>query len=187
MNSELESFQLQLLSIRQSAPGLWNGLTDAQFNWRPSADRWSIGDCFAHLNETAGKFVPEIDRTLAKARAEGLTSAEGGGLGLVERLFLAMNEPPPKMRVKAPQAFRPPASSQRPLAAVSRDFLAWQDELAVRIGRAEGIDLGRARGRSPVVPLVRWSLRGMFAVLLAHERRHIWQAREVRTARAFPV
>jgi hypothetical protein len=36
------------------------------------------------------------------------------------------------------------------------------------------------------MPLWTWSLGTFIAVMLAHERRHIWQAREVRKATAFP-
>jgi hypothetical protein len=32
-----------------------------------------------------------------------------------------------------------------------------------------------------------WSLTGTFAILIAHQRRHVWQARQVRKNPAFPV
>ena len=38
--AELESYQDQLLSIRQDATGLMSGLSDAQFNWQPEPGRW---------------------------------------------------------------------------------------------------------------------------------------------------
>ena len=39
----------------------------------------------------------------------------------------------------------------------------------------------------PAAPLLKWSLGTMFAITLAHERRHLWQARVVRNDRNFPV
>ena len=36
MNSDIESFHYQLLSITQDAAWYCDGLTDAQFNWRPA-------------------------------------------------------------------------------------------------------------------------------------------------------
>ena len=66
------------------------------------------------------------------------------------------------------------------------EFMNWQTALGERIRGADGIDLRRARHKSPVAPLS-WSLGTMFAVVLAHERRHTWQARQVRNDRAFPV
>jgi hypothetical protein len=65
-------------------------------------------------------------------------------------------------------------------------FAQWQDRLEERVRAADGLDLRRARQRSPVFPLVKWSLGTMLALVLAHERRHIWQARQVRNERQFP-
>ena len=69
MMPELETYQDQLLSIKQDAEGLMSVLTDAQFNWRPAPGRWSIAECFDHLNTTARLFVPAIDAAIATARA----------------------------------------------------------------------------------------------------------------------
>jgi len=65
-------------------------------------------------------------------------------------------------------------------------FADWQDRLVERIKTADGFDLRRVRRRSPVLPLMKWSLGTMFALVLAHERRHIWQARQVRNQKGFP-
>ena len=42
---------------------------------------------------------------------------------------------------------------------------------------AKGVDLGRARVRSPFFRLLRTSADESFRILLAHNRRHLWQAR----------
>ena len=68
-----------------------------------------------------------------------------------------------------------------------REFMEWQAAIDERIRRADGLDLKRTRERSPAVPLVKWSLGTMLAITLAHERRHLWQAREVRNDKRFPV
>ena len=46
---ELEQYRRQFEQIADQAKELTSGLTEAQFNWRPAADRWSIEDCLAHL------------------------------------------------------------------------------------------------------------------------------------------
>ena len=50
MIAEIETYQDQLLSITQDVPGLIGRLSDEQFNWRPAANRWSMAECFDHLN-----------------------------------------------------------------------------------------------------------------------------------------
>lgn len=186
MNADLESYRLQIVTIRQDAPGLWNGLTDAQFNWRPSPDKWSIGDCFAHLNETAKRTVPVLDEMIARARSRGLLANGPFVLGLIERTFVKSLEPPPRFRGKAPKRLQPVPSTHRALEPVTREFLNWQDAIDARLDSADGVDLVRVKGPSPAQPIIKWTLAGLLSITLAHERRHIWQAREVRNHPAFP-
>jgi hypothetical protein len=185
MTPELETYQDQLLSIKQDAEGLMSVLTDLQFNWRPAPDRWSIAECFAHLNATARLYVPAIDAAIATARARELRGQGPFVYPLFERLFLRMSEPPPKVRFRAPAAFRPAAASAPD--GVRREFTEWQEKLGERLVQADGLDLRRARHRSPAIGIFHWSLGTMFAVMLAHQRRHIWQARQVLTQPGFPA
>src|SRR5262249_27412667 len=62
---------------------------------------------------------------------------------------------------------------------VRSEFQRWQDEIAARLRESNGLDLRRAKYVWPFWP-VKWSLGASFQLLLAHERRHIWQARQVR-------
>jgi hypothetical protein len=181
VNAALEGYQDQLLSIRQTVPGLVANLSDAQFAWSPGPKRWSMAQCFDHLNATARAFVPAIDKAMEDARARGLTGSGPFGYSLFERIFLRSTEPPPGMRFPAPRILAP-APPGKPMAAVLSEFMEWQDRLDERIRLADGLDLRRARARSPAFPLFVWSLGALFAITLAHERRHIWQAGQVRNA-----
>jgi hypothetical protein len=184
MNSELETYLDQLLSITQDVPGLIGKLSHEQFNWRPAPERWSIAECFDHLNASARAFVPAMDAAIADARARRLESQGPFTYPLIERVFVRVNEPPPKLTFRAPRALKP--SPGKEVDLVLGEFMNWQTALGERIRRADGIDLRRARHKSPVGPL-KWSLGTMFAVVLAHERRHTWQARQVRREIGFPV
>ncbi|MDO8793556.1 MAG: DinB family protein [Vicinamibacterales bacterium] len=184
MVSELETYLDQLTSIRQDAGGLMSGLSDEQFMWRPDPGRWSMSECFDHLNITAERnFIPGIDGAIADARKRGLTSAGPFVYPALQQLFLRVSEPPPKVRFKAPAAAKP--KHPRPLSVVRDEFMAWQDRIAERIHQAEGLDLRKARHPTPL-RVWRWSLGTYLGVTLAHERRHIWQARQVRNTAGFP-
>jgi hypothetical protein len=180
VNAQLESFQDQLISIRQPVPGLVASLSDAQFRWSPDGKRWSMAHCFDHLNVTAREAVSNIDAALAKARARGLTAPGPFVYPLLERLFVSSMEPPVRLRMRAPKKLRP--APDKPKADIVGEFMQWQDRLEERIRQADGIDLRRARSRSPASDLITWSLGTLFASTLAHERRHLWQARQVRLA-----
>jgi hypothetical protein len=183
--AELDSYADQLLSIRQDATGLMSGMSDAQFNWQPAPGRWSMAGCFDHLNlSAAGLFMPSIDAAIATARAQGLKSNGPFVYSAFERWCIRTNDAPPGIRFKAPRPVQP--ASNKTIDAVRSEFLRWQDELGRRLREADGLDLKRARHQSPI-PLVKWSLGAYFQLMLAHERRHIWQARQVRQDRAFPA
>jgi hypothetical protein len=179
VNAEIETLQDQLLSVRQDVPGIVHGLAAAQFNQRPAKNRWSIAECLDHLNATARLLMPGFDAAIEKGQSLGLTSNGPFAYPLFERLFLAAMEPPPRFRFRAPAPLAPAPSHRDPGEAL-REFLTWQERLGERILRADGLDLRRVRMRSPVQPLLAYSLGTGFAATLAHERRHLWQARQVR-------
>jgi hypothetical protein len=185
VNAELEGYSDQLLSVKQDATGLMSGLSEAQFNWQPGPGRWSMAGCFDHLNKSAAQlFIPSIDAAIADARSQGLKSNGPFVYSAFERWLVKTNDAPPKIRFKAPKPFQPPPS--KPIDVVREEFLRWQDELGKRLRDADGLDLRRARHKSPI-PLVKWSLGGFFQMMLAHERRHTFQARQVRQNPAFPA
>jgi hypothetical protein len=184
VNAELEGYSDQLLSVRQDASGLMSGLSDAQFNWQPAPGRWSIAGCFDHLNKAAAQlFIPKIDAAIATARTQNLRSDGPFAYSAFERWCVKTNDAPPKMRFKAPSALKP--SPRLSLDDVRSQFLHWQDQLSSKLRAADGLDLVRTREKSPI-PLVKWSLGAFFQLMLAHERRHTFQARQVRQHPDFP-
>ena len=184
MNAELQGYGDQLLSVRQDAAGLMSGLSDAQFNWQPAPGRWSMAGCVDHLNKSAsGLFIPKIDSAIATARARTLTSNGPFAYPALERWAIRNNDAPAKMRFKAPKSMQP--APNLPLAQARSEFVRWQDELAKRLQEADGLDLRRAKETFPFWPLT-WSLGSLIQMMLAHERRHVWQARNVRQDPAFP-
>jgi hypothetical protein len=178
MNAELEGNLDQLFSIRQDAPGIVARLSIQQANWRPAPNRWSIAECFSHLNLSAAAVMRTLDDAIAQGRAGGVIGTGPAAYPLWERLFAQSLEPPPWPRVRTIAALAP-AREQKP-EDVLHEFLEWQDRFAERVRGADGLDLRHVRARSPVSSWLRYSLGTAFRVFLAHERRHLWQARHVR-------
>jgi len=185
MNSELQGYGDQLLSVRQDATGLMSGLTDAQFNWQPAPGRWSMAGCFDHLNKSAASlFMPRIDGAIADGRARGLKSDGPFAYPAFERWVIRSNDAPAKMRFKAPKNVQP--APNLTVEQVRAEFVRWQDELSRRIQEADGLDLRRAKQTWPFWPL-KWSLGTFILLMIAHERRHTYQARIVRQSPGFPA
>jgi hypothetical protein len=103
---------------------------------------------------------------------------------LAGRLLLRTSEPQSRVRFKSPKAFQPrPDGSRDEIAASLRTH---QIAYIERLRRANGLDLSRARVTSPVSKWLRFSLGTLFAVIAAHERRHLCQARRIAAMPGFP-
>ncbi len=184
MHPELDAYLQQLEAIRADARQLVAGLSDAEFNRRPAARRWSAAECLDHLNMVR-KVLPAIDRAITNAAARGLRSDGPFRYGWFARWMIRSFEPPPRRRFRNPRLLKP---AHQPLApdAVLQEFLSLRDALTRRVRQADGLDLQRAIVVSPVSRFFRMPLGGYLAFLLAHDRRHLWQARQALGAGAAP-
>jgi hypothetical protein len=171
-------------AARLDALDLLAGLDDAAFNWRRLTGTWSMAECLDHLNLTGRLYLRALDRAIEKGREMNLLGAAPFRYGLLERLIVRFMDAPPMFRIKAPKAFVP--ASEARLAESLAAFVALQDEFKERLARAEGLDLRRVKARSPVSKHIRFSLGNAFAAIAAHQRRHLWQARQLQKDAGFP-
>jgi hypothetical protein len=167
--------------VKAAGRAVAGGLSHSQLNWREAPGRWSIAECLAHLNYSVSQVLPAVDQTIARARARQETGAGPFRYGWFSRMIIGSMEPPPRFRMRSPKLFRTPAAEYEAGALLAR-FVAVREQLADRVRAADGLDLARAIVTSPANRLVRMPLGAYVAFLLAHERRHLWQARAVRAA-----
>lgn len=175
----------QLDAIKRDGEAIASGLSDAQLNWHPAPERWSIADCLQHLNVGVSKTIPAFDTAIANGRAKGRTATGPFKYGWFARLVAGSMEPPPKFRMKTPPMMRVPLTATYRAADLLPEFARVRDQLASRVRQADGLDLARVRTISPVNRLLRLPLGAYFQFILAHERRHLWQARQVRNSPGF--
>lgn len=184
MAPELAELDRQFAALKAEASELVSGLKGSQFNWRPDPRSWSMAECLLHLNIVGDRYVHVLEKTLAEARARGLVGQGPFGYGWLGKWLLANTEPPPKRKFKAPRSFTP--TDDQPITAVLPTFLHLQEQLALRIEQANGLDLARVKVPAPGLGPVKLNLHITFAWIAAHERRHLWQARQVRNRARFP-
>jgi hypothetical protein len=184
LTPEIESLRAQFERLAADADALVRPLTDTQFRWRPSPESWSISDCIEHLNTVARLYLPSLDEGIADAIRRGLYAEGPFRYNWMGRLFVRLMEPPPPLRLRTPQAFVPPAPRSR--AEIMAAFRAYQVQFVDRLRQANGLDLARARATSPASRWIRLPLGTAFALMTAHERRHLWQARRVMESEGFP-
>lgn len=185
-DGEIARYAQEFAAIHEAFGRLVEGVDEEAFNRRPSPDRWSIGECLAHLVITADQYLPALDGAIERAWAARLTGTGPFQHGPIGNWFVRFMEPPVKTRVKAPGKFQPPRQRHSMDATVAA-FRDRQNQFLARLRRASGLHLSRVKVRSPAMPLMRWSLGQTFALMAAHERRHLWQAGKVKEEiRGFP-
>jgi hypothetical protein len=181
---ELRDYHEQLENIKEDALELTAPLEDAQFNWRPTPRKWSISECLSHLNVANGLDVPQLSEEIARGRAAGLTASGPFRYGFLSRAFIRFTEPPVNFKTRAPKAYRP--TSGQPKDKVVAEFISIHDQLLDLISKANGLDLSRIKVPT-FMPRIKFSLGQRFALLAAHDRRHLRQAWDVRKHANFPV
>jgi hypothetical protein len=176
---ELEGIELEV--HRNLAP-----LTDAQFNWRPGAGRWSVGECLDHLALTTSLMLAQVRPAVERAKAEGKMGGPGPyPYGLIGGWFVRTMETPGKRPMPAPKNFVP--ASGLPRSAVLGKFAGAMQEFRETLESARGLALGRVKARSSAQGggWIRLNLAAWFAASLAHGRRHLAQAERVTKAAGF--
>jgi hypothetical protein len=177
MTPELTDDLRQIEAIKAEARALVTGLSYERFNERPAPGRWSVAECLDHLNAIR-KILPAIDRAIEDAEGRALRSPGPFRYGWWARANVRWMEPPPRFRMTTVRMLEPRETRLIP-DDVLREFVELREALADRVRRADGLDLKRAVVQSPVSRWFRLSLGAYIAFLLAHDRRHLWQAHRV--------
>ena len=185
LTPEIDAFRVEFERLSAEADALVTPLSEPQFHWQPSAGAWSVAQCIEHLNVVARLYLPKLDEGIADAIRRGLYAAGPFTYNWFGRFFVQAMEPPAKMKTKTPAAFLP--GPQRSRHEIMAAFRAYQVQFIDRLRQANGLDLSRARVMSPASRLIRLPLGSGFALMAAHERRHLWQARQVTCAPGFPT
>jgi hypothetical protein len=181
----LQTIASETEKISSDARQLVAALADAQLNWKPAPNGWSIAQCLEHLAVTSEKFDQDFTRAIARGREKRPVSGAvryrptmfGGWL--VKHL-----SPEAKRKMPAPRVFRPSESSA--IKGVLERFLRQQETFLGFVNDARGIDYNKTRLRSPVTPLIRYSLADALVMTVVHGQRHLAQARRVRETPGFP-
>jgi hypothetical protein len=181
---EIDEFRNQFEQLSAEADALTGPLSDEQFTWRPASDAWSIAECLEHLNATARLYLPALDEGIADAIRRGVYGEGPFKYNWFGRLSVRFSDPPVRMRMKAPENVRPAAGRAR--REILAAFRAYQVQYIDRLRQANGVDLARARVRVPSGGWIRIPLGSGFALMAAHERRHLWQAKRVMESEGFP-
>ncbi|HEY5610472.1 MAG TPA: DinB family protein [Thermoanaerobaculia bacterium] len=169
MVQELERTQSKFLKSIE-------GLSDAQWSFKPAPDRWSVAECAEHIAASEPFIRAMVAGVLAKEATpemlkEGVQKDEIVGKGLVDR----------SQKFKAPEPLVPTNRFGTPAAAIE----AFTQERAetIKLAASDADLRSHADKHFLFGPLDGY---GWFLFLSAHSERHTLQIEEVRGHPDFP-
>ena len=184
MELTTEEFLAELQRQSAETESLASGLSETALNWQPNGGKsWSVAQCLDHL-VIMNRIYVEALRDAVENNRDQLEPRKNPmqPSGWLMRLFISYEEPPPKIKLPAPRKISPPSQLT---SAVIDDFQALQKQLADFVRQWGGADLGDLRVRDPLFPL-HLTADTQLLIIAAHNRRHLWQAENVKKNVEFP-
>jgi uncharacterized damage-inducible protein DinB len=142
----------------------------------PDKNKWSVVQVLEHLNAYNRHYLPLIEKNLSIVTHSNNAWFTPGFWGdMFTKKMKPDNVYQIKNKMKAMKAFTFPNSLN--VEKVLSEFLAHQDKLLKLLEMARHRDLNAIRIPITVSSLVKLKLGDMFRFLIAHEQRHMIQAR----------
>ena len=175
--ADLQSVLNELDRTDEEARQLVSGLSDAQLNWQPNPAAWSVAQCLAHLGQMNSVLTAALRPAVRQADKSSAMPRKPIQPGRFGRWFISQMEAPPRRKMKTPRKGRP--ETHKSGEEILRAFIAAHDDLRSLIHETQDLDLNRIRFRNPFIGLLRYSVGTALLVIGAHDRRHLWQAKQV--------
>ncbi|MGA0560577.1 DinB family protein [Larkinella sp. VNQ87] len=180
-NVLLEQLAAETRELIQVVQGEFNSLTDRELNRQPSPDRWSVAQCLEHLNSYGTYYLPRLENAIQEGAQKGSRPAARFRSGWLGNYFTNSMRPNDDgsigMKSKAVKNHTP--ASDLDARAVLWVFLDQQNQIIALLEEAKRVDIQELRVPISIARFVRLSVGDTFRFLLAHEQRHVLQARKV--------
>jgi DinB superfamily len=139
-----------------------------------------VAECLAHLNLTSKSYFSLITMAIENARLDRWYGSAPYRMDWKGYLLWWLSERHGRFKMKTTERFRP--LSVEPVSHILPEFLFLQDRLIECLYRANGLALNRIKITSPFDARLQYNLYSCFRLLPAHQRRHLWQAAQARSA-----
>jgi len=138
---------------------------------------WSIAQCLEHLNSYGHYYLPRMSNALDQYKGTPKETFKSSWLGAY---FIRIMDPKTsKSKYKAFKDHQPAVSLDA--HAVVAEFIRQQEVLLLLLRQAKKADLNKIRIPISIMKWLRLKLGDVFQFIIAHNERHLQQAKKVRT------
>lgn len=172
----IEGVEKELNEATRRAWALVQSTDGRLFTVRPNSASWSAAECISHLSISTEMFLPVLRNAIDDARKRGLQRRHEPKMDLLGRILRWFLEPPIRQRMTTTAPFVP--RSVRAKAEAFGEFASLQAKLTELLNAARDLELARMKVVSPFDKRVRYNVFSAFRIVVAHQRRHLWQAEQ---------
>ena len=184
VNQELSQLIDELNAVSTDARSTFGQLTTQQLNWKPSPDEWSVAQCLDHLIASNRGFIPIIQKIKRGEYKHSLKERVPALPRVFGSLVLNAVKPETQRKLKASKPFQP--SSSEIGGDIVSQFEAQQRQIAEHMRSTEALNLRKIIITSPIASFVVYSLFDGYRIIVAHDQRHVAQAKRVMAREGFP-
>jgi hypothetical protein len=152
----------------------------------PEEGKWSAAQALEHLNMYSRYYLPAIEKSMVHIPKEVNAWFVPGFFGeYFTKMMMPRNVFEIKNRMKTMKAFRPDRGGN--VEAVFKEFFEHQKKLLQLLEIARKRNMEQVRVPTSISKFIRLKLGDMFRFLVAHEQRHMIQARNAIRATGVPT
>ena len=175
-SSQLNLWQQELNDNTKMYVEAFEHLSPEALNWKPQANKWSVGQCIDHVIVTNLTYFPIIEQTTNKTyrhtfwqKVPFIPTIMGN------MLFKTIAPTHTTNKVKTFPIFEPTTSQIA--ADILHQFQIHQEKLSELFAQTNGLSYDKIIVSSPVNKYIIYSLEMAINIIVAHEKRHFWQAK----------
>jgi hypothetical protein len=180
MTSKSERWNDRIAAVSAAVEREFGHLDADRLNARPAHGTWSIAQNLDHLIRLNGSYGPVIEEVRRGEHRPPFTARLPFLPQSLGRMLLKAVQPDGKRRMRTFPVWEP-AAEPVPADIVPR-FLAHQEELQALITSSDDLVERQAVISSPANRHIVYPLEAAFDVIVAHEERHLAQARDALAA-----
>ncbi len=150
-------------------------LSSRELNWKPQPEKWSVAECLEHLNIYSRYYNAGMERAIAEGKQYTSTdSFKSSWFGN----FSVKSVHPENMKPQKTLKRLDPAQSTVS-GNVVEEFLNHQKKLREILAESHAVNLNKIKIPAEVAKFMKLRLGDCLRFVIAHEQRHIRQAKNV--------